>query len=98
MIASKLARLAELQEIPWRVRTLDQTEELNVLRRELAIEQQEKPDDPRTLLTDESSRPNLDGSNYNDTLHRMTCDELGAILERVGRVGFEMAVAAVLKR
>lgn len=73
------------------------TARLHILRTALARDY-EKPDDPATPFIDESSRPLLDGSNYNDTLHRMTCDELGAILERVGRAGFEVAVAAVLKR
>lgn len=57
----------------------------------------EVADDPSTLFTDESSRPQLDGSNYNDTLHQMTCAEVEAIFVRVGRVAFDAAVAAVLK-
>jgi hypothetical protein len=98
----KLGRLAVLQAKEREVGhgsgpTDAERDELDALRRELAMAP-EVADDKSTLFTDESSRPNLDGSNYNDTLHRMTCDELGAILERVGRVGFEVAVAAVLKR
>lgn len=98
MTPEKLAELAHLQHGE-RFDLLNETgvARLEQLRRELAMDP-EVPDDKSTLFIDESSRPNLDGSNYNDTLHRMTCDALGAILERVGRAGFEVAVAAVLKR
>jgi hypothetical protein len=58
----------------------------------------EVADNPATLFVDESSRPQLDGTNYNDTLRAMTCDELEAIAKRVGRVVFEAAVAAVLTK
>lgn len=97
MIPSKVARLKELQEIPWRVRTDAQSDELDALRTDLAREQQEKADDPNTWLVNESSRPNLDGSNYNDTLHAMCCDELKALALKYGPLVLKTAAAVVLK-
>jgi hypothetical protein len=96
MTPGKLAELAHLQHGE-RFDLLNETgvTRLEQLRRELAMAP-EVADNPATLFTDESSRPNLDGSNYNDTLHRMTCDELESFAKRVGRVAFEAAVPVVL--
>jgi hypothetical protein len=97
----KLVRLAALQDLERNGMLLDhEPGELRDLRRELAASP-ELRDDPSTPFTDESSRPQLDGSNYNDTLHRMMCDEFEGIarsfLTLLGRAAFDAAVAAVLK-
>ncbi len=98
MTPEKLARLAELQNITGRARSVAEEMELTALRRELAMAP-EVADDPRTLFVDESSRPDVvHGDNYNDYLHKVACDEIGSVLRRVGRAAFDLAVEAVRTR
>lgn len=111
MTPEKRARLIELQQrldfgdvVAGGVRrgplSKGEQAELDALRRELAASP-ELPDNPATPFVDESRRPNLDGTDYNDTLHAMRCAEAGevlaALLAKVGAVAFDVAVAA-LKR
>lgn len=100
MTPEKRARLATLQGLDRiRVITGPEHDELEQLRRELAASP-EVADDPRTLFVDESSRPQLDGSDYNDTLKRICCDEVTAVLkkglETLGREGLKVLVDRVL--
>lgn len=102
MTPEKLKRLAELQQ--WPPDALDGHEalELDALRRELAMVP-EVADNPATLFTDESRRPQLDGTDYLDEQRKRDCDEAKAWVEafalRVGReaarVAIEAAVAAL---
>ncbi len=68
--------------------------ELAALRRELAASP-EVADSPQTWFVDESRRPKTDGGDYNDTLHRIACEELQAIALRVGREAFAVLVDRV---
>lgn len=105
MIASKLERLRELQEIPWRVRTSAQLAELEQLRDELAREQPEVADDPKTLFTDEARRPLTTGGDFLELEKQRCCDDALAFGEQLAlkftrelaHVALEAAMAA-LKR
>jgi hypothetical protein len=96
VIASKRARLAELQEIPWRVRTSAQRAELEQLRTELSREQRETADDPSTWLVDESKRPQLDGTDWNDFNNAMCRDEVKALGVKYGLPLIKLAVESLL--
>jgi hypothetical protein len=72
--------------------------ELEVLERELAVEQQEKPDDPSTLLTDESRRPLLDGTDWNTMNKAKACDEVEAVLRKGLKVLGDVALKALVAR
>lgn len=98
MTPEKLKRLAILQHLEPQGLSNKMQDEMIALRRELAIEQQEKADDPLTPFVDESSRPQLDGSNYNDTLRQMCCDEVGALVLKYGRVVVVAALQAALTK
>ena len=97
MTPEKLARLAVLQDKEREVGhgsgpTDAEQDELDALRRELAMAP-EVPDDKSTLFTDESSRPNLDGSDWNDMNEQRACDELVAIgLKLAATLGKAIAV------
>src|SRR5687767_12556718 len=69
MTPEKIKRLAELQEMerahPSRIMLVSEALELEQLRRELAMAP-EVADDPSTPFADESKRPNLDGTDWND--------------------------------
>lgn len=101
MTPSKLARLKRLQELE-RTKgsglTGGEWDELEQLRTELALEQQEKADDPTTLLTDESSRPQLDGTDWNDMNKAKACDEVEAVLKRGLQVLGDVALKALVAR
>lgn len=68
----------ELLSIPEEARTPEQTAELLALNQHALDEQRtppEKADDPTTLFTDESRRPLLDGTDWNEHNRKMACDE-----------------------
>lgn len=58
----------------------------------------EVADDPATLLVDESRRPNLDGTDYNDTLRRICCDEVTDVLTRALETLGREALQAVVRQ
>jgi hypothetical protein len=98
----KLARLAFLQQgAAHRLLNVETSNELDALRREFAASP-EVADDPATLFTDESRRPQLDGSDYGDVQRKRDCDEFEGLaksyLTLLGRVAFEAVIAAALKR
>lgn len=102
MTPDKLKRLALLQELDRREASTPAEEaELDDLRRELAMAP-EVADNPATPFTDESRRPQLDGTDYLAEQKR-DCLEAKQWLEafalRVGReaarVAIEAAVAAL---
>lgn len=96
MTPEKLARLKVLQRA-WSIGPISDAEriELESLRRELAMAP-EVADDPRTPFVNEASRPQLDGSNYNDTLKQMACDEVVNFAKLLAaRVGVPLAEAAL---
>jgi hypothetical protein len=100
------ARLAELQNIPWRGRTDRETEELEQLRIELAKEPAERADDPKTLLTDEARRPMLDGGDFLELEKQRCCSDALAFGEQLAikfgtafaEVALEAALTAIKKR
>lgn len=55
-------------------------------------------DDASTLFVDESRRPNLDGSDYNDTLKAMCCDEVEAVLLKGLKVLGDVTLKALIAR
>lgn len=93
----KLKRLAYLQQHPSYALTVDQHDELDALCRELAMAP-EVADDPKTLFTDESRRPELDGTDYNDRLKAMTCGEVEAVLRKGLQVLGDVALKAIVAR
>lgn len=105
MTPDKLKRLAELQAME-RMKGTGLTgaewDEMHALRRDLAMAP-EVADNPATPFTDESRRPQLDGTDYLDEQKKRDCLEATQWLEafalRVGReaarVAIEAAVAAL---
>lgn len=56
----------------------------------------EVADDPRTLFTDESRRPLLDGTDWNEHNRKMACDEVANFAKMlVARFGVPLAEAAL---
>lgn len=101
MDAESRSRLGDLQSAVRKLGgreqlTAEERAELERLERELALEQQEKPDDPKTWLTDESRRPHLDGTDYNDRLKEICREELRGIARKFGEAAYEIAVTAVV--
>lgn len=102
MTPEKLNHLAALQESE-RLGTLTEASAayLEQLRRELAA-LPEKADDPATLFTDESRRPRLDGTDWNDMNRAMCRDEVGNFVKmavaKFGAPLVEAAFAAAFKR
>ena len=102
MTPDEIRELKSLQESE-RLGDLDLagTARIHILRTALAREY-EKADDPATLLTDESRRPRLDGTDWNDMNHAMCRDEVGNFVKMaVAKFGVplvEAAFAAALKR
>lgn len=96
--AAETRELGALQETE-RLGDLDLkgTARLHRLRTKLAM-LPEVEDDPKTLFTDESRRPQLDGSDYNDTLKAMTCSEVEAALLKGLKVLGDVALKAVVAR
>lgn len=96
MTPEKLARLAQLQryEADGIIGDLD-AQELFHLRRELAMAP-EVADNPDTLFTDESRRPQLNGTDYNDRLKEICREELRGIALKFGEAAYEVAVSAVV--
>lgn len=100
MTPEKLRRLAALQACE-RIPDILPSErnELAALRRELAASP-EVADNPATPFTDESWRPQLDGTDYGVEQRKRDCDEARAWLEgfaaRIGRAAAEAAIAAAM--
>lgn len=74
----------------------DTVVELETLERELALEQHEQGDDPKTWLVDESKRPQLDGADWNDFNNAMCRDEVKALGVKYGLPLIKLAVESLL--
>lgn len=96
MTPEKNARLIELQQVPWQELGAARIAELDALRRELAASP-EVADDPATLFVDESRRPNLDGTDWNDANHAACRAEVEALALKWGAELLKVVVPLVLK-
>lgn len=98
MTPEKLDELAALQRVE-RLGEIDsvQRRRLEHLRTELAREGQETADDKSTLFTDESRRPQLDGTDWNDGNNAACRGEVAAIGLKYGLPLIKLAVESLLK-
>lgn len=97
MTPADVAILKNLQDLVAKGFTLSDSQraEFEYLKRQLAPEQ---ADDPRTLFTDESSRPNVDGTDYNTRLQQIRDEECERIATRVFEKLVEAGLTLVVKR
>lgn len=103
MTPEKRARLAVLQDKEREVGhgsgpSDAEQDELDALRTELAREGQETADDKSTPFTDESRRPQLDGTDWNDMNKAMACHEVEEALKRGLEVLGDAALRAVVAK
>ena len=92
------ARVFELEAIAPEARTIGETAALEALKlvAQSIAAQPELADDPRTLA-DESRRPNLDGTDWNDFNNAMCRDEVKQLGVKYGLPLLKLAVEALLR-
>lgn len=104
MNQQEIARLAQLQDLEKKhLLNIVQAEELRVLRYKLAVLEEEKPDDPSTIFTDESRSPNIsDDGDYREQQRKRDADEFFALVEKYtlkyGKEALGVLISALLKK
>jgi hypothetical protein len=92
-----LSSLGRFQQMVARGEALSEAQqrEFDALRRELAMAP-EVADDPKTLFTDESRRPQLDGTDYLDEQKKRDCDDFARkaaeFMEKHGAEALDFAI------